>query len=178
MTTVLPEFWNYNIDKTTGMIINNEYNCKLYSSNHFQTFSKIKKKDVILLHLNQVFSSKSYIRIYLLSYIYYILYTSKFNLDNKQFYNTIINKLYEFIKKEYFKIRCFSHKDMKMFKHILYLFTGNNICEYKQCSRSSCNMKSNYCSMHIRHINKESRKLTELTKLPLDISKIIYEYSI
>jgi hypothetical protein len=178
MTIELPEFWNYNIDKTTGTIVNHECNCKLYSSNHFQTFSKKKKTDVILLHLNQVFSSKQPARIYLLSYIYYILYTSKFNLDDKHFYNTVIFKLYEFIKKEYFRIRCFAHEDMKMFKQILYLFTGNTICEYKQCSRSCCNMKSNYCSMHIRHMDTASRQLTELTNLPLDISKIIYEYSI
>lgn len=179
MTVCLPKFWNYDADINDPEYIlpdpelYNDTGCKLYTVDTFKTLCKREKNLTMKSYISRTLDLKPISKIYIISYIYYIIYTCNLNLDNTNFYNTCIFKLKEFIKDNNI-----TYQHRRMFNDILYLLTGKYMCEFKQCSRHSCNKKNQFCSVHIRNINKYSKGLTHLTKLPLDISKIIYEYSI
>jgi hypothetical protein len=181
MELSIVDVWDYKIDETKGIILNNNIlEVELYSIKRFNSLLKYEKIIYLrnLIDKTQTFGSILNIKLFLklMYYIYYLLYFTKFYNDN--FYNILISKLEMFIKDDYFKKRKISYKDMKTLKNIYYVFEKNYICEYKDCLKSCCNKQNLYCNVHLRNINKKSKIIRDVTKLPIDISKIIYEYSL
>lgn len=177
MSLSTPSFWSYDVDTNNEFIVPDtdlydDRGCKLYTSDAFQLLSTQKKNLTLHKYIHKEYDViKRQTKIYLMTYIFYLIYNTQFNLNNKRFNNTVISKLYEFIKDN-----DITYQERRMFNQILYLFTGKYICEFKECTRTCCNNKNTYCNIHIRRINKDSKTLTNLTKLPLDISKLVYYY--
>jgi hypothetical protein len=187
MELSIVDVWNYKIDETKGIILhNNITDIKLYSIKKFSLMPRYHQiiyfRD--LINKSLLFGSICKIKLFLelMYYIYYLLYFTKFYNDkiynDKLFYNTIIIKLEMFIKNDYFKHRKIYYKDMKILKNIYYVFEKKYICEYKECLKDCSDKQHIYCNIHLRNINKNSKFLREITNLPLDICKIIYEYSL
>lgn len=180
MSVCLPEFWKYDTDvNDTEFIVPDpelydDRGCKLYTADAFQILSTREKCLTIRSYIQKEYDvNKKQSKIYIMIYLYYILYTTQFNLHNKSFYKTVISKLYEFVK-----VNHITYQKRNIFKEILHMFTGKYICEFKQCTRTCCDKQNKYCNIHLRRINKKSNALTDLTKLPLDISKLVYDYII
>jgi hypothetical protein len=172
----MPAFWNYDVDENNEFIVPepnifDDRGCKLYTYDALKKLSTQEKTLTFSSYIKEYDLINRQSKNYIMTYIYYLLYTTRFKLNNKKFYDIAISKLYEFAKNN-----IIIYKQRIIFKEILYLFTGVYICEFKECTRTSCDKQHKYCNIHIRRINKDSKTLSNLTKLPLDISKMVYDY--
>ena len=104
MSLSTPAFWNYNVDPNNEFIIadHNLYDdrgYKLYTSDAFQILSTQEKTLTLREYIHKEYDViKRQTKIYLMTYIFYLIYNTQFNLNNKRFNNTLTSKLYEFIK--------------------------------------------------------------------------------
>lgn len=173
----IPDFWNYDVDEETGQIYQNNNSITFLRLEKYLLYTRKEKINYVtsLINLTSSYKDKD-IRIYIITYIYYLIYHSDLHLANKMFYQAIINKLIEIIKINYFKERKFSYKIMKNFKQIYYLLTGVYICEYINCNRDCCDKNNTLCSIHIRNKNKQAKYIEYITNVPLDVCKLITEY--
>lgn len=173
----LPDFWCYETDEKTGQIYQNNNNIKFLPLEKYLLYTKEEKEDylikIIILTEGQTNIDN---KIYIITYIYYLVCNSDVYLTDKSFNNVVLSKLIELIKIEYFKERNISYIIMRNFKEIYYIMTNTYLCEYNDCQKNCSDRHNTLCSVHLRKKEKKTKLLQDITNLPLDVCNLITQY--
>lgn len=172
----IPDFWIYDLDEKTGLIHQNNNSIQFLPLEKFLLYTQKEKSNHIKNNIILMDYQSKINKIYIITYIYYLLCNSDLYIKNKIFNRIMLNKLIELIKIDYFKQRNISYQTMKDFKEIYYILTNIYLCEYNNCQKNCCDKNNTLCSVHLRKKEKQAKLLEDTTNIPLDVCRLIAEY--